>query len=180
MRGRAVNEVAYDLMLRDDFVLAPVLNYGTGDLEIAKALFSHPYCVLGASDAGAHCLTVCDGALPSFMLTHWVRDRQRGERLPVERVVRMLTAQPAASFGMTDRGWIAEGLAADLNIIALDALDALALESPEVAHDLPSGAGRLIQRAKGYAATVVGGTVTREQDEDTGARPGKLLRRVAY
>jgi len=172
--GRTVNEVAYDLMLRDGFVQAPVLNYGEGDLEVARSLFTSPHCVLGASDAGAHCLTVCDGALPTFMLSHWSRDRQRGDRLPVEQVVHMLTAKPAESYGMTDRGRIAQGLAADLNLIDLDAIQ---LEAPEVAYDLPSGAPRLVQRASGYAATMVGGTVTRSNDEDTGERPGRLLRR---
>ena len=172
--GRTAEEVAYDLMLRDGLLFTPVLNYHGGDLEVARQIFSNPHCLVAASDAGAHSLTICDGALPTFMLTHWTRDRTRGPRLPVETVVHMLSAKPARAIGLTDRGVLAQGLAADLNLIDLDALK---LDTPKIVSDLPSGAHRLLQLATGYRATVVNGVVTREGDTDTGERPGRLLRR---
>ena len=155
-------------------LFTPILNYHGGDLEVARQIFSSPHCLVAASDAGAHSLTICDGALPTFMLTHWTRDRTRGVRLPVESVVHMLSAKPARAIGLTDRGVLAPGMAADLNLIDLGALK---LGTPKIVSDLPSGAPRLLQLASGYRATVVNGTVTRENDADAGARPGALLRR---
>jgi N-acyl-D-aspartate/D-glutamate deacylase len=107
------------------------------------------------------------------MLTHWVRDRTRGERLPLEMVVAKMTGNNADLYGMDDRGVIAGGKKADVNVIDLDRL---CLHAPEYVHDLPGGAGRLVQRADGYVATVVSGQVTRRNDADTGARPGRLVR----
>lgn len=172
--GRHIHEVAYDLMLRDGFVFAPGLNYVKGNLDAVYEMLVDPHCVIGGSDAGAHSLTVCDGALPSFMLSHWTRDREVGPKLPYETVVAMLTSRPARSIGMQDRGTLAPGMAADVNIIDLDALR---LTSPRIVDDLPSGASRLLQGATGYRATLVNGTVVCEDDRDSGARPGKLLRR---
>ncbi len=172
--GRSAEEVAYDLMLRDGLLFTPILNYHGGDLEVARQIISSPHCLVAASDAGAHSLTICDGALPTFMLTHWTRDRTRGARLPVESVVHMLSAKPARAIGLSDRGVLAPGMAADLNLIDLAALK---LGTPKIVSDLPSGAPRLLQLASGYRATVVNGTVTRENDADTGARPGALIRR---
>jgi N-acyl-D-aspartate/D-glutamate deacylase len=116
---------------------------------------------------------ICDASSSTFMLTHWVRDRTRGPRLPLEAVVHKMTANNAALYGMDDRGVIAVGKKADLNVIDLDHLRLL---PPEYARDLPGGAGRVVQRAEGYTATIVSGVVTRRADTDTGARPGRLVR----
>ena len=172
--GRGIKEVGYDCMAKDGFVFVPLLNYEDGDLEVVREMLSSPHSVVAASDGGAHSLTVCDGALPTFMLTHWTRDRARGARLNVETVVELMTSRPARAIGMTDRGIVAAGLAADLNIIALEALR---VSQPEVIGDLPSGADRLVQKSSGYRATIVNGIVTREFDAETGARPGRLLRK---
>jgi N-acyl-D-amino-acid deacylase len=129
--------------------------------------------VLGLGDAGAHCGAICDASIPTYVLTHWVRDRTRGPRLGLEDAVRRLTSQTAELYGFTDRGRIAEGLRADLNVIDVDALR---LEEPRVVHDLPAGGARILQGARGYRATVVAGEVTRRDDTATGARPGRLVR----
>jgi N-acyl-D-aspartate/D-glutamate deacylase len=116
---------------------------------------------------------ICDGSLPTSNLTHWTRDRSRGPKLSLEHVVRMQTRDTARAVGLHDRGVLAAGLRADLNVIDYDALR---LHSPEVAHDLPAGGRRLVQRADGYTATVVAGTVTYRDGAATGALPGRLLR----
>lgn len=169
-----VEAAAYDLMLEDGFLFVPVLNYFDGNLEVARSLISHPHCLLAASDAGAHSLTVCDGAMSTFMLSHWTRDRRRGERLALEEVVRLMTSKPAEAVGLASRGRIAQGMIADLNLIDMEAV---AMESPRVVRDLPAGGARLLQRGRGYRATLVSGIVTSENDTDTGERPGRLLRR---
>ena len=177
-RGVDVRTAAYDLMTAHDsgsFLYAPVLNYNTGDLEPAREMLASKTNIFAASDAGAHSMTICDGAICTFMLTHWTRDRTRGARFSIEEMVHQLSRKPAAAIGLTDRGLIAEGMAADINIIDYDNLR---MEMPYVANDLPSGAPRLMQSAKGYRATMIGGVVTRENDIDTGARPGKLLRKA--
>ena len=115
----------------------------------------------------------CDASYPTYMLEHWVRDRKRGERFPIEHAVRLLTRDPAELYGMHDRGVVREGLRADLNVIDLGRV---ALASPRVEHDLPSGSPRLLQAAEGYVATIVGGEVTSRDGVDTGARPGGLFR----
>ena len=122
---------------------------------------------------GAHCGVLCDASLPTFMLTHWARDRDRGERLPLETVVHLQTRRTAELYGFADRGLLAPGYVADVNVIDFDGL---ALEAPEMAYDLPAGGKRLIQRAHGYRATVKSGVVVRQDDEATGERPGRLLR----
>jgi N-acyl-D-aspartate/D-glutamate deacylase len=129
--------------------------------------------VLGLGDGGAHCGILCDASLPSYMLTHWVRDRSRGVRLGLEQAVHLQTRRTAALYGFDDRGLLAPGYLADVNVIDFDAL---AIEAPEIVYDLPAGGRRLIQRSRGYAATVKRGEVVRENDETTGARPGRLLR----
>jgi N-acyl-D-aspartate/D-glutamate deacylase len=133
----------------------------------------HPGTVLGLGDGGAHCGLLCDASLPSYMLSHWARDRSRGERLGLEQAVHMQTRGTAALYGFDDRGVLAPGYLADINVIDLDAL---AIEAPEMVYDLPAGGRRMIQRARGYAATVKRGVVVREDDEATGERPGRLLR----
>ena len=119
----------------------------------------------------------CDAALPTFQLIHWARDRARGPTLPLEQVVRQLTSDNAALYDMDDRGTLAVGKRADVNVIDFDHLS---LELPEMAFDLPEGGKRLLQSARGYAATIVNGIVTRRDDKDTGARPGRLLRSTRH
>ena len=174
--GRDGLEVAYDLMLRRngrELLYLPILGYAGGGLNAAEEMLRHPSTVLGLGDGGAHCGVLCDASLPTFMLTHWVRDRDRGERLSLEHVVRMQTRRTAELYGFEDRGLLQPGYLADVNVIDFDGL---ALEVPEMVYDLPAGGKRLIQRARGYLATVKSGVVVRDHDEATGERPGVLLR----
>jgi len=177
--GRAAREVAYDLILehseRPRLYIA-VTNYPTGSLDTVGNTLLHPSVVLGVSDAGAHVLTVCDGSIHSFMLAHWTRDRSRGKLIPLEQVVHLMTQKTARSVGLTDRGVLAVGKKADINIIDHGALH---LHAPRFYNDLPTGARRIMQQVTGYRATIVSGVLTRENDQATGARPGKLIRRGA-
>ena len=174
--GVKAEELVYDLMLERDGrnnLYVTLCNYEYGSLDSSLEMMRHPGAVLGLGDGGAHCGTICDGSYPTFMLTHWVRDRTRGERLPLPAVVRWLSRDTAHAVGLRDRGIIAPGYKADLNLINLDRLH---LHAPEVAHDLPSGGRRLVQRAEGYAATIVSGTVVSRHGLPTGAFPGQLVR----
>jgi N-acyl-D-aspartate/D-glutamate deacylase len=136
-------------------------------------MMTDPGTVLGLSDGGAHCGLICDVSMPTYLLTHWVNGRTRGDRLPLEVAVSLQTSRTAAAYGFTDRGALVPGLRADVNLIDLDAM---ALRAPEMVHDLPAGGRRLVQRADGYVATLVAGTVTFEGGEPTGERPGGLVR----
>jgi N-acyl-D-aspartate/D-glutamate deacylase len=111
--------------------------------------------------------------MPTFMLSYWARDRQRGERLPVELLVKKLTTDTASLYGLHDRGAVSVGMRADLNVIDFDRLRVL---PPELVHDLPANGRRLVQRSEGYVATIVNGTVVMRDGEETGARPGVLVR----
>jgi N-acyl-D-aspartate/D-glutamate deacylase len=133
----------------------------------------HPHTVLGLSDGGAHCGIICDASMPTFMLTHWARDRKRGEGLPLEWVVASQTRRTAELYGLEDRGLLAPGMKGDVNLIDFDEL---AMGPPEVVFDLPADGRRLIQKAQGYRATVASGEVTFENGEATGAMPGRLVR----
>lgn len=148
-------------------------NYAEGSLEVVREMLDHPATLVGGGDGGAHVTVICDASYPTYMLEHWVRDRKRGDRIPIETAVRMLTKDPADLFDMSDRGLVAEGLRADLNVIDLARLK---LDVPRVEHDLPTGAPRLLQSAEGYVATLVAGKVTSREGVDTGARPGGLVR----
>ncbi len=175
-RGVSPQEAAYDVMLNTSAhprLLLAVTNYTDGGLDRVREMLTSPAAVLGASDAGAHVMTISDGSIHSFMLQHWVRDRRRGAPLPLEQVVRMMTSDCADAIGLNDRGVIRPGLKADINIIDLDNLR---LEKPTFVNDLPSGASRLMQAVTGYRATIVSGVITREHDKPTGALPGRLLR----
>jgi N-acyl-D-aspartate/D-glutamate deacylase len=166
----------YDLMLGRDgreLLLRPLLGYSDFTLEPLREMILHPASVLGIGDGGAHVRAICDASNPTFMLTHWVRDRSRGPRIPLETVVHKMTANNADLYGLTDRGRLAPGQKADVNVIDLEHLS---LHAPEFVHDLPGGAGRLVQGAGGYRATMVSGVVTRRDGVDTGARPGRLVR----
>jgi N-acyl-D-aspartate/D-glutamate deacylase len=174
--GRTPEEVAYDLLLRRDgreLLYFPILNYADGSFEPIREMLLHPQAVLGLSDGGAHCGLICDASMPTFMLTHWVRDRSRGEKLPLEQVVHAQTRRTAELFGLEDRGLLTPGMLADVNGIDFGALR---IAPPEMVYDLPSDAGRLVQRASGYRFTVKRGAVTFEDGEPTGALPGRLLR----
>jgi N-acyl-D-aspartate/D-glutamate deacylase len=174
--GVAPEQVALDHMLEGGgrgMLYVPFLNYAEGSLDAARAMIVHPASVPGLSDGGAHVGMICDGSFPTTMLTHWTRDRSRGPKLPLADVIRMQTRDTARTLGLHDRGLIAPGYRADLNVIDYDAL---ALHAPSVAYDLPSGGRRLIQKASGYRATVVAGQVTYRDGEPTGALPGRLVR----
>ena len=174
--GRAPLEVAYDLLLEREgreLLYFPLLNYSDGDFEPIREMLLHPQAVLGLSDGGAHCGIICDASMPTFMLTHWVRDRQRGERLPLEWAVRMQTQNTARLFGLDDRGVLAPGYRADVNLIDFEGLR---LTPPEMVFDLPANGRRLVQRASGYRATIAHGEVIYEDGEPTGALPGRLIR----
>jgi len=175
--GRDVRELTYDKMLASGetpSIWATFVNYADGSLDAVGEALQSPSAIVAASDAGAHMLTVNDATMNSFMLTHWVRDRSRGPRLPLEKVVHLMTQKAAHSIGLDDRGAIAPGQKADINVINLDAL---ALHAPYFVDDLPAKARRLMQDVTGYRATIVSGEVTRENDEPTGELPGRLVRR---
>jgi N-acyl-D-aspartate/D-glutamate deacylase len=179
-RARALGvppaQLAYELLLRDEgcFVfMRPLHNYAEGDLDACGEMLAHPLTVLGLGDGGAHCGYICDASLPTFMLTHWVRDRTRGARLPLPQVVRALTRDAARVMALADRGLVRPGQKADLNVIDLDRLQ---LHPPRVTYDLPGGGRRLVQDSSGYVATLVSGQVTRRNDAQTDALPGRLVR----
>lgn len=175
-RGVAPEALAYDLLLENGgraLLYSTFANYAHGSLDTCLAMMRHKDAVLGLGDGGAHCGTICDGSAPTFMLTHWARDRGRGERLPVPWIVKALARDTALTVGLADRGLIAPGYKADLNVIDLDRLR---LHAPEVVRDLPSGGRRLVQRAEGYAATIVSGSVVVRDGTPTGALPGRLVR----
>jgi N-acyl-D-aspartate/D-glutamate deacylase len=173
--NRSPQEVAYDYLTEslDNFLFLPVVNYAQGDYEMVREMITDPGTLLGLSDGGAHCGAIVDASMPSFMLTHWGRDRTRGPGLPLPHLVKMQTSETADFFGFRDRGRLAPGLRADVNLIDFDNLR---LHQPEVVHDLPAGGRRLVQRADGYRATLVGGTPVFENGDETGARPGRLVR----
>ncbi len=174
--GNSPQELALDALLAFDghgMLYVPLFNYSGGDLELVRELHQHPSTRMGLSDAGAHCGAICDGGMPTFMLTHWTRDRQRGDLLPVEFIVHRQTLQTAQLYGMHDRGLIAPGMKADINIINYETLG---FSKAEMAYDLPTGARRLVQRGSGYIMTMVSGVPIVENDEFTGALPGKLVR----
>jgi len=174
--GRRPEEIAYDRMLENGgrhFIFAPLANYLDYDFDVLREMMLHPRTVLGLSDGGAHCGLICDASMPTFLLTHWARDRKRGERIPLEQAVRLQTQNTARVYGLTDRGAIEPGKKADLNVIDFDALR---LHTPEMVFDLPAGGRRLVQHVDGYRATVVAGEVTFEGGEPTGALPGALVR----
>jgi N-acyl-D-aspartate/D-glutamate deacylase len=174
--GRSVFAVALDALLADDGrgqLYLPVMNYADGNLDATREMLTDPNCVPGLGDAGAHCTLICDASMPTFLLSYWARDAAPDARLPVEYVVRRQTADTAAAVGLHDRGVLAPGLRADVNVVDHDALS---VGVPEMVRDLPAGGKRLVQRAAGYRATVVAGTVVQRDGDDTGARPGHLVR----
>ncbi len=180
-RGVSALEAMYDLMLESasgegpatQMLMLPFFNYAEANHDAIREMFLHPAGVSGLSDGGAHCGMICDASYPTFLLTHWARDRYRGKGLPLEYVVKKQAADTAALFGLNDRGTIAVGKKADINVIDFDHLT---LHTPRMAYDLPAGGRRLIQDASGYVATMVSGQVTRRDGKATGALPGRLVR----
>jgi N-acyl-D-amino-acid deacylase len=168
----------YDLLLEDEgraFYAIFGSNFVGGSLAACHEMLTHPDSVTGLGDAGAHVNLISDCSASTFHLTHWGRDRTRGEGLPIELLVRKLSGTNAELYGLADRGTVAVGKRADLNVIDYDRLRILA---PELRFDLPAGASRILQGAEGYEATLVGGVVARRHDRDTGERPGQLVRAV--
>ncbi|MGV0872270.1 N-acyl-D-amino-acid deacylase family protein [Mycolicibacterium sp. XJ879] len=175
VRGVSPLEEAYDRLLDDDghaMLLVTLANFRDGSLDTVAELIRRDDVVLGLGDGGAHYGMICDASFPTYMLAHWARDRASG-RLSVAEAVRELTSVPARVAGLADRGRIAVGYKADLNVIDHDAVQ---LHRPVVAHDLPAGGRRLDQRADGYVATIVSGEVIAEHGVPTAARPGRLIR----
>ena len=173
--GRPPDEVAYDYITGGDgqYLYFPVVNYVTGDHAPIFEMLNDPACLLGLSDGGAHCTSIVDAGVPTFMLMHWGRDRGRGPRLPLEKLVKRQTGETADFFGFGDRGRLAPGLRADINVIDFDGLK---VRKPELVHDMPAGGRRFVQHVEGYEATLVAGTPIFERGEHTGAMPGRLVR----
>lgn len=174
--GRSLDEVSYDTYLQADgrqMVLFTLNGYANFDTEHIRTMIEDPHTMLGLADGGAHCSLICDASVYTSMLAYWVRDRSSGT-VPLETAVAKMTSVPAELYGFGDRGTLTPGTRADINVIDLRALR---LHSPEVAHDLPTGAPRVVQRASGYVRTYVAGVAVTVDDADTGARPGQLVRR---
>lgn len=174
--GRKPDEIVYDMLMEKDgrgYIYLPLLNYTNFNFDHIHEMMQHPATILSLSDGGAHCGVICDASFPTYMLTHWVRDRTRGERLSLEKVVSMQTRDTARLYGLHDRGVLAPGMKADVNIIDFDRLR---INAPEMVFDLPADGRRMIQKAEGYRATIVNGVVTFENGEATGEMPGRLVR----
>ncbi len=174
--GRDPKAELLDRMLERDgraLIYFPLLNYADGDFGVLSEMLSHPLSLVSLSDGGAHCGLICDGSAPTYMLTHWVRDRTRGPRLGLEQAVKKQTQDTARAYGLHDRGVLKPGMKADLNVIDFDRLH---LHAPEMVRDLPAGGRRLLQRADGYRATVVAGETTYLDGAPTGDKPGRLIR----
>ncbi|NBN89228.1 MAG: D-aminoacylase [Actinobacteria bacterium] len=174
--GVSAESLMYDLLLEDEgraFYAIFGSNFAKANLDASREMLLHPDTVTGLSDAGAHVNFICDCTMPTFHLTHWVRDRSRGPRIGLEFAVNKLSKNNADLYGLTDRGSITVGKRADLNVIDFDNLT---IQAPFVRHDLPAGGSRVLQPSTGYKATMVNGVVTRLDDNDTGERPGRLVR----
>lgn len=170
-----VLDVIYDALLENDgkaLVYFPVYNYAGGNLDTVREMLTHPLAIPGLGDAGAHVGTVCDASFPTFAMAHWARDRKEG-RLPLERVVQMHAHDTARYIGLRDRGTLAAGQRADINVIDFDRLS---LRHPRMQKDLPGGGQRLVQEVDGYIATFVKGEAVARGGKLTGARPGRLVR----
>ena len=178
-QGKTLPEAAYDVYAEGDggaMLANYVMNYAEGDLNAVGEMLAHPDTISGLGDGGAHLQMICDASMTTYHLTHWARDRKRGPTLPVEQMVHKLTGQVAEVYGFKDRGVIEVGRRADLNVIDFKRLEN---GMPHMVFDLPQGSARLLQDSRGYIATIVNGVVTRRNDQETGARPGRLLRLAA-
>lgn len=174
-RGTDVWDTFLDLLLVDggrELLNSPVLNYSHGSLDVTREMLVHPATVFGLGDGGAHAGQTCDASTTTFLLSYWARDRGE-DRLPVEEAVRLMTSATADVYGLGDRGRLVPGAKGDVNVIDHDALR---LHRPQLVHDLPGGARRLVQHADGYVATANAGQVVVEAGQATGALPGTLIR----
>ncbi len=174
--GRDPQDVVYDMLLEQDgraILYRPIINYVDGTLDAVKSMLEDPNTLIGLGDGGAHVGIICDASTMTHTLTHWVRDRTRGARMKLEWVVRRLTRDNAWAVGLFDRGVLAPGYKADVNVIDFDRLT---VHAPEVRYDLPSGGRRLVQRTGGFDATIVSGVPVYRRGEATGELPGRLVR----
>jgi N-acyl-D-aspartate/D-glutamate deacylase len=176
-RGLDVMDVMYDMLVANggkELFYQPLGGYQEFSLDYQKKLLEHPNVLFGLSDGGAHCGVIADAGMPTFILTHWGRDRTRGDKMSLEFIVKSLTSSTAHAYGMFDRGLLTEGMIADINVIDFDRLR---LHRPEAVFDLPAGGRRLVQRAEGYEITIKSGEVIFNNGQHSGALPGKLVRR---
>ncbi len=174
--GRTPLEVAYDMLMDLDgkgIIYFPSFNYAYNDLSQLHVELQHPRTMMSLADGGAHCGYICDVSMPTYMLTHWARDRRRGPTLPLELMVQRQTRDTARIYGLEDRGLLQPGYLADVNIIDFERLR---IPPPYVAFDLPAGGRRLVQTAEGYRATLKAGETIMEDGKPTGALPGRLMR----
>jgi len=174
--GQDPRAIVYDMLMENEgrgYVYLPLLNYADFNFDHIHEMLQSDRTVLSLSDGGAHCGVICDASFPTYLLTHWVRDRSRGERITLEQAVKRQCADTARLYGLNDRGILAPGMRADINVIDFDALG---IDAPEIVYDLPAGGRRLIQRAKGYRHTFVAGVETFRDGVSTGAKPGRLVR----
>ena len=174
--GKDPAEFAYDLLMENGgktILYRPLSNYTYGNLDTVKDMFSHPNSLIGLGDGGAHVSILSDASAFTYMLTHWTRDRTRGDKTPLPWAIKRLTRDNAAAIGLNDRGLLRPGYKADINVIDYDRLQ---LHAPQVAYDLPGGGRRLIQKADGYDATIVSGVPVQIGGVETGALPGRLVR----
>ena len=173
--NKTPDEVAYDYLSEgaDRFLFFPVVGYNEDNLNIIQTMLEDDTSLLGLSDGGAHCSSIIDASVPTWMLMHWARDRSRGPRLPLERMVQRQTSDTAKFFGFHDRGQLKAGLKADVNVIDYQNLK---LHVPEVRYDLPMNGRRLVQRAEGYKHTFMTGVETFADGKYSGATPGRLVR----
>ena len=176
LSNMTAEEIAYDAMLEKEgraLIYHPLFNYQTGDLSLVEKMLKHPYTISGLGDAGAHCGAISDASFPTTLVQHWSRDRDRGDKLPLETVIKMQTSETASLLGINDRGVIEEGYKADINVIDYEGLT---LHEPEIINDLPAGGRRLVQKASGYDYTIVSGEIAFIKGEATGKLNGRLIR----
>ncbi len=174
-RGVDVQALCYDLMMEKDgraILNRPLLNYAEGDFAVIRDMMTHPHTLMGLGDGGAHVGYICDASCMTHMIAHWTRDRTRGPKLPLEFAVKRITRDSALALGLADRGLVAPGMKADLNVIDYARLG---MRVPEMRYDLPAGGKRLVQQADGYVATILSGAVTYREGIATNALPGRLV-----
>jgi N-acyl-D-aspartate/D-glutamate deacylase len=174
--GRSPDDLAYELILQDEgraFLYTPFANYADGNLNACKEMMADPNTVIGLGDGGAHVGMISDASFPTFLMTHWSKECGRGDGFDLSWLIKRQTSDTARTVGLLDRGVIAPGMKADINVIDIEKL---ALPAPRMTFDLPAGGKRLLQKSFGYRATVVSGVVTYRNGEGTGALPGRLVR----